>query len=72
MTTPFIELNIDNWTLIGGKDDPVAPKRFPTAVKNIRKVLDNMTEKRLLKLPETHPDWGLTIDEVREDYTKED
>ena len=72
MTTPFIELNIDNWTLIGGKDDPVAHKRFTTAVKNIRKVLDNMTEKRLLKLPETHPDWGLTIDEVREDYTKED
>jgi len=37
--------------------DRVAEKRFDTGARNICKYLQNMAERRLHKLPQTHPDY---------------
>lgn len=63
LITDFDDLNIDHLDLIGGIGDAVATKRFEGAAKNLRNILDNMMEKRLKHLPDSHPDKNRTTEE---------
>jgi len=66
LTSDFADLNIDHFALIGGVGDTVATKRFKSATENLYTILDNMMEKRLKHLPDSHPDKDRTPEERRE------
>jgi hypothetical protein len=68
LTTPMKDYDLNHHTLCGNSLDGVATKRFSTAVRNIRKVLANMGEKRMKYLPDEHEDYGDTFKEILDSH----
>ena len=75
-TTYFDKLDIDFYSLCGGDPfgdgnknykDKVARDRFAKALCNVREVILNMAAKRIKHLPDDHTDYGLTLEELKEE-----
>jgi hypothetical protein len=76
MTSEFGQMNIDFYALCGGDpfgdedgnySDKVARDRFAKAVRNVREDILNMAARRIKYLPENHADYGLTLEELKEE-----
>ena len=80
MTSEFSQLNIDFYALCGGDpfgdgdgnySDKVARDRFAKAVRNVREVILNMAVKRIKHLPDSHADYGMSLEELKEELINE-
>jgi len=75
-TTNFDKLDIDFYSLCGGDpfgdgngnyEDEHARNRFAKAIRNIRGIIINKLATRLKYLPKDHTDYGLTLEELKEE-----